>query len=163
MNRIRARQKRTPSFEALEGRLVLSTGVISLQPHALVMSQTQRQVSVSFKGHTFVNGSTVTITGLTGTFGRDRLSGSGTGTTSGPIFQGGDVYLSNKQGTIHLTLFPATVTQVKGRTRQSVAVVAVSATGKYAPYVGKTGALTTWNTPANPKATSTFSGVINLS
>jgi len=163
MNRIRARQKRTPSFEALEGRLVLSTGVISLQPHALVMSQTQRQVSVSFKGHTFVNGSTVTITGLTGTFGRDRLSGSGTGTTSGPIFQGGDVYLSNKQGTIHLTLFPATVTQVGKRTRQTVAVVALDATGKYAPYTGSPGDLTTWNVPARPNASASFSGFFNLS
>ena len=162
MNRIRARQKRTPSFEALEGRLVLSTGVISLQPHALVMSQTQRQVSVSFKGHTFVNGSTVTITGLTGTFGRDRLSGSGTGTTSGPIFQGGDVYLSNKQGTIHLKLSPATVTHVRKQVRQTVAMVALDCTGNYAQYTGSPGKLTSLNVPIRRSATASFSGVFTI-
>ncbi len=110
MNRIRARQKRTPRFEALEGRLVLSTGmgtgVISHQAHALVMSQPQRQVSASFRGHVTTSGSTVTTTGLTGTIGRDHFTGSGTGMTSGTIFQGGYVYLSNSKGTITLRSAP---------------------------------------------------------
>ena len=166
MNRIRPRQKRTPRFEALEGRLVLSTGmgmgVISHHAHALVRSQAQRQVPASFRGHVSVSGSTVTTTNLTGTIGRDRFTGSGTGTMSGTIFQGGDVYLSNKQGTIHLRLSPATVTQVGKRIRQTVAVVALDATGKYAPYTGSPGTLTTWNVPARPNATASFSGVFTI-
>jgi hypothetical protein len=166
MNRNRARQKRTPKFEALEGRLVLSTGmamgVISHPAHALVRSQPQRQVPASFSGHTSVSGSTVTTTNLTGTIGRDHFTGSGTGTTSGTIFQGGDVYLSNKQGTIHLKLSPATVTQVGKRIRQTVAVVALDATGKYAPFIGSPGSLTTWNVPARPNATASFSGVFTI-
>ena len=110
-----------------------------------------------------VSGSTVTMTNLTGTIGRDRFTGSGTGTVSGTIFQGGDVYLSNKKGTIHLRLSPATVTQVGKRIRQSVAVVALDSTGKYARFTGDTGTLTTWNVPARPNATASFSGVFNLS
>jgi hypothetical protein len=167
MNRIRPRQKRSLRFEALEGRLVLSTGmgtgVISHQAHALVTSQPQRQVPASFRGHASVSGSTVTTTNLKGTIGRDHFTGSGTGTTSGTIFEGGYVYLSNSKGIVTLHLFPATVTQVGKRTRQSVAVVAVESSGKYAPYAGNTtGTLTTWNIPARPNATATFSGVFNL-
>ena len=168
MNRNRARQKRTPKFEALEGRLVLSTGmatgVISHHAHALVRSQPQRQVPASFRGHVSVSGSTVTTTNLTGTIGSDHFTGSGTGTTSGTIFQGGDVYLSNKQGTIHLRLSPASVTQVgvRKRIRQTVAVVALDATGKYAPFIGSPGSLTTWNVPARPNATASFSGVFTI-
>ncbi len=166
MNRIRPRQKRTPGFEALEGRLVLSTGMgtgeISHHAHALVSSQPQRQVPASFRGHVSITGSTVTTTNLTGAIGRDRFTGYGTGTTSGTIFEGGDVYLSNKQGSIHLRLSPATVTQVGKRMRQSVAVVALDATGKYAQYTGSTGELTTWNIPGRPSATSSFSGVFTI-
>lgn len=94
--------------------------------------------------------------------GRDHFTGSGTETISGTIFQGGYVYLSNSKGSVTLELSPATVTQVGKRTRQSVAVVALEATGKYAPSAGNTGTLTTWNIPARPNATSTFSGVFNL-
>ena len=166
MNRIRARQKMTPRFEALEGRLVLSTGmgtgVISHQAHALVMSQPQRKVSASFRGHVTIIGSTVTTTGLTGTIGRDHFTGSGTGTTSGSIFQGGYVYLSNSKGTITLQLSPAKVTQVGKRTRQTVAAVAVDATGKYSQYTGSPGELTTWNIPARANATATFAGVFTI-
>ena len=162
MNRIRARQKRTPSYEALEGRLVLSAGVISDQAHALVMNQTQRQVPASFRGHVSESGSMVTITNLKGTIKQDHFTGSGAGTMSGTIFQGGDVFLSNKQGTIHLKLSPATVTQVGKRTRQLVPVVALESTGKYAQFTGDTGTLTTWNVPARPKATASFSGVFTI-
>ena len=166
MNRIRPRQKRTPRFEALEGRLVLSTGmgmgVVSHHAHALVRSQPQRQVPASFRGHVSMNGSTVTTTNLTGMIGRDHFTGSGTGTMSGTIFQGGDVYLSNKQGTIHLQLSPATVTQVGKRTRQTVAVVALDATGKYAPFIGSPGELRTWNIPTKANATASFSGIFTI-
>ncbi len=105
MNRIRPRQKRSLRFEALEGRLALSTGtgmgmgVVAHQAHVLVKGAAPRQVQVpvSFKGHVSVSGSTVTTTNLTGTIGRDHFTGYGTGTTSGTIFQGGDVYLSNSK------------------------------------------------------------------
>ena len=126
MNHNRAKQKRTPRFEALEGRLALSTGMsMGLIPHpahALVRSQSQahRKVPASFTGHVSLSGSTLTTTNLTGTIGRDRFSGHGTGTVSGIIFQGGDVYLSNKQGSIHLKLSPATVTQVRKTSRSSL-------------------------------------------
>ncbi len=170
MNRIRPKKKLSPSFEALEGRLALSTGmglgaeVIAHQAHVLVKSPANRQVPVSFRGHVSVSGSTVTITKLTGTIGRDHFTGSGTGRTSGTIFQGGYVYLNNSKGSVILQLSPATVTQVGKRTRQSVAVVAVESSGKYAPYTGNgnTGTLTTWNIPARPNATATFSGVFTL-
>jgi len=139
-------------------------GLISRHAHALVRSQAQRQVPASFKGQVSVSGTTVTTTNLTGTIGRDHFTGSGTGTTSGIIFQGGDVYLSNKQGTIHLKLGPATVTQVgvHKRIRQTVAVVALDATGKYAPFIGSPGQLTTWNVPTRPNATASFSGVFTI-
>ena len=166
MNRIRPKKKLSPSFEALEGRLALSTGVevITHPAHVLVKSPAHRQVPFSFKGHVSVSGSTVTITKLTGTIGRDHFTGSGTGKTSGTIFQGGYVYLNNSKGRVTLQLSPATVTQVGKRTRQSVAVVAVESSGKYDPYTGNgnTGTLTTWNIPVQLKATATFSGVLHL-
>jgi hypothetical protein len=164
MNRIRPRQKRSLRFEALEGRLALSTGmgvgVVSHQAHVLVKSAAPRQVQVpvSFKGQVSVSGSTVTTTNLTGKIGRDHFTGHGTGTISGKIFQGGNVYLSNSNGSVFLKLS----TQAGKGTRQTIAFVALEATGKYAPYAGKTGTLTTWNIPARPNATATFSGVFTL-
>ncbi len=140
----------------------MGTGVISRQVHALVTSQPQHQVPASFRGHVSVSGSTVTTTNLTGTIGRDHFTGHGTGTTSGTIFEGGYVYLSNSKGTVTLQLGPATVTQVGKRTRQSVAAVAVASSGKYAQNMGNTGTLTTWNIPARPNETATFSGVFDL-
>jgi len=140
---------------------------LAITPHENINSSKspaprQVPVPVSFRGHVSASGSTVTTTNLTGTIGRDHFTGSGTGTTSGTIFQGGYVYLSNSKGSVTLQLSPATVTQVGKRTRQSVAIVAVRSTGKYAQYAGNTGTLTTWNIPARPNATATFSGVFNV-
>jgi hypothetical protein len=135
--------------------------MISHHAHALG-SQAHRQVPASFRGHVSVSGSTVTTSHLTGTIGRDHFTGSGTGTTSGTIFEGGDVYLSNKQGTILLQLSPATVTQVGKRIRQTVAVVAIDATGKYAPFIGSPGELRTWSVPAKPNATASFTGIFTI-
>ncbi len=73
---------------------------LAIAPHVNVNSSKSpapRQVPVSFRGHVSVSGSTVTTTNLTGTIGRDHFTGYGTGTTSGTIFQGGDVYLSNSK------------------------------------------------------------------
>ena len=95
------------------------------------------------------SGSTVTITNLTGTIGKDHFTGSGTGTISGTIFTGGYVYLSNSKGSVTLKLSPATVTQVGKRIEANGRVSSpVMPTGKYAPYTGNTGTLTTWNIPA---------------
>jgi len=166
MIRNRSRQKRSLSFEALEGRLALSTGlgvgVVAHQAHVLVKSPAPREVPVSFRGHVSLSGSTVTTTKLTGTIGRDHFTGSGTGTTSGTIFEGGYVYLSNNKGSVALQLYPTTVTQVGKRTRQTVEAVAVEATGKYSTYAGNTGTLSTWNIPDRPNSTATFSGVFTL-
>ncbi len=160
MNRICPRQKRSLGFEALEGRLTLSTGLAVASPHthALVVTRAAGTIPATFKGHTTINGSTETTPDLTGRIGRDRFSGYGSATLSGTIVQVGDAYLSNSQGTIHFTLETASVTQVRRRTRQSVPIVITEATGKYASYIGATGLLKTWNVPARPNATSTFSG-----
>jgi hypothetical protein len=162
MNKIGPRQKRSLSFEALEGRLTLSSSLHVASPHiqALVMSHTQAGIPATFSGRTSINGSTVVISGLTGRIGNDRFSGHGSGPTSGNIFQGGDIVLSNSHGTVHLKLSAATVTQVGKRSRQEVPLTVVESTGKYAKYTGATGFVTTWNIPARPNATSTFSGFL---
>jgi hypothetical protein len=160
MNKIRPRQKRSPSFEALEGRMTLSTGlaVVSPHTHALVRSLAQHRITAVFKGHTSSNGSTQVTPDLTGRIGTDPLTGYGSATVSGNIVQGGDVYLSSSQGSIHLQL----ATAVGTHPRQKVPIVVVNATGNYASLTGLTGVLTTWNVPANPNRASTFSGYLNL-
>ncbi len=165
MNSIRPRQNRTPAFESLEGRLALSTGLAVASPHAHApdMARPAGSISATFKGHTTTDGSTETTPDLTGRIGTDRFTGSGSSTTSGKIVQGGEADLSNSQGTIQFRLESASVSQVAHRTRQAVPIVVTEATGKYAPYVGSTGELTTWNVPARSGATSTFSGYINRS
>ncbi len=169
MNRNRKRQNRFPDFEALEGRLALSAGMglgvaeglVSHHSHALITTPVVHRVPVSFRGHVSISGSTVT-TSLTGTIGRDHFTGHGNGTASGTLFEGGDVYLSNSRGSVTLQLSPVSVTHFGRRTRQTVAVVALESTGKYAGYQGSTGTLTSWNIRATPSATSTFRGVFNI-
>ena len=164
MHKIRPRQKRSLAFEALEGRLTMSTGLAVASPHthALVVSRTAGTIPATFKGHTSINGLTETTPDLTGRIGRDRFTGYGSGTVSGTIVQNGDVYLSNSQGSIQLSLGTASVTQVGRRSRQEVPVVVTGSTGKYASYTGTTGLLTTWNVPARPNAIATFSGYFNM-
>ena len=162
MNRIRPRQKRSLGFEALEGRLTMSTGLAVASPHthALAMSRARDQIPASFKGHASINGTTEVTPDLTGRIGRERLAGSGTATLSGTVVEGGEAELSNSQGSIQFSLGSASVTHVGKRTRQEVPIVVSGATGAFAPYVGTTGVLTTWNVPANPNATSTCSGYL---
>ena len=164
MNQLRPRQKRSLGFEALEGRLTLSTGLAAASPHAhaLAMSQTQDQIPATFRGHTSINGSTEETSDLTGRIGHDRFTGSGSATISGTIVQGGDAYLSNSRGSIQFSLGAASVTKVGRRTRQAVPIVVTEATGKYAQFSGTTGLLTTWNVPARANATATFSGFLNM-
>ncbi len=55
MTRIRSKRQRPVGFEALEGRLALSAGmgtaVASHHAEAGCMSQTQKSIPASFKGH----------------------------------------------------------------------------------------------------------------
>jgi hypothetical protein len=164
MNKIRPKQKRSLSLEVLEGRLTLSTGLAVTSPHthALVRSLTQHKIQAAFKGHTSINGQTELIPDLTGRIGNNRFTGYGTGTISNNIVQSGDVYLSNSQGSLHLQFGTASVIQVGKRSRQEVPVVVLESTGKDARLTGMTGMLTTWNIPASPNRTSTFSGFLDL-
>jgi hypothetical protein len=164
MKKIRPKQKRSLSLEVLEGRLTLSTGLAVASPHthALVRGLTHGGIPVSFRGHTSTSGSTQTTPDLTGRIGHDRFTGSGSATVSGAAVLGGDVYLSNSQGNLHLKLDPGSFTQVGRRQRQEVPFVVVQATGKYASFIGATGVGTAWNVPANPKRTSTYSGFVEL-
>jgi hypothetical protein len=79
---------------------------------------------------------------------------------SGTLFLGGDVFLSNSLGTAHFQLGPAITVKAGKHPRQKVAVTIVDASGKYAPFVGGTGTLTTWNVPARANALATFGGTI---
>jgi hypothetical protein len=166
MTRNRSKRRRSMGFEALEGRLALSAGmgmaVASHHAGAAVAKLTQTSIPASFKGHVQINGSQLMVTGLTGTIGRDHLTGSGTGTQAGKQFEGGNVYLSNSQGSVQLQLSPAFKVKVGRSSKQEVSMVAVAATGKYASYVGITGTITTWNVPAKPSASASFSGSFKL-
>jgi hypothetical protein len=153
-------------FEALEGRLTLSSGigaaVASHHTHVVVMRQIHKSIPASFKGYTqLTNGTELVTTNLRGKIGKDHFTGSGTGTVAGTLFQGGNVYLSNANGTIQLGLGAAYVTKPGKHPRQAVPVVVVAATGKYASFVGLTGLLNTWNTPSKPSGTASFAGHFN--
>ena len=163
MMRIRSKRQRSVGFEALEGRLVLSAGVgtaaASHYAKPAVAKLTQKSIPAAFKGHVqIVNGSQLMATGLKGTIGTDHFTGSGTGTQVGKQFAGGFVNLSNSQGSVQLKLNPAFTVKVGRSSKQEVSMVAANGTGKYASYDGITGTITTWNVPAKPSASATFSG-----
>jgi hypothetical protein len=165
MIRNRTKRQRPVSFEALEGRLALSTGIgiaaVSHRGYALLMSPSQ--IPASFKAHVqIVDGTNLVVTGLRGKIGTDRMTGSGTGTVAGKQFVGGNVYLSNSLGTVQLGLGSAFVVKVRNASRKEVPVVVLSASGKYAPYLGITGLLTKWNVPARPNASASFSGAFQI-
>jgi hypothetical protein len=166
MTRIRSRRQTSVGFETLEGRLVLSagTGVAAAFHYAdvVVMRQIQTTIPASFKGHVLlINGSELMTTGLKGTIGKDHFTGSGTGTVMGTQFTGGIVNLSNSKGTIELSLLSAFVVKVRKSSKQEVPVIVAAASGKYASYVGIAGTLTSWNVPAKPSASASFSGSFN--
>jgi hypothetical protein len=166
MKRIRSKHQRPVGFEALEGRLALSAGVgtaaASHHAHAVVMSQTQKTIPASFKGQVqIINGTEMMTTNLRGTIGTDHFTGSGTGTVAGKRFQGGEVDLSNGKGSIQLGLGSSVVVKVRKSSRKEVPVVVVAANGKYAPYAGITGTLTTWSVPARNRASASFGGFFN--
>jgi hypothetical protein len=157
MTRIRSKRQHHVSFEALEGRLALSTGVGTGMAAASLhvdTSSPKATISASFRGRVQVNGSKLTVTGLTGTIGKTRFSGYGTGTATGTQFAGGTVYLSNSTGSIVLSLGP---TEGKAP-RQKVSVKVVAVSHNYAQYAGATGTLTKWSVPARPNAIASFSG-----
>jgi hypothetical protein len=164
MQRIRGRQRRSLAFEALEGRLVLSTGtaITSAVPHVAVLkSQTQKTLQASFKGRVqFPSATQLAVTSLNGKIGKDRFTGSGTGSAAGTQFLGGDVFLSNSHGSVHLSLGPAITVRAGKHPKQKVPIQVVESTGKYASFLGITGTLTTWNVPARQNALATFGGTL---
>jgi hypothetical protein len=167
MTRIRSRQRRCLGFEALEGRLALSAGMgtaVASHHAALAAAKlTQTSIPASFKGHVqALSASELAVTGLKGTIGKDHFTGSGTGTEAGKQFEGGNVFLSNSAGSVQLQLSPAFVVKVGRSSKQEVSMVVVAATGKYASYIGITGTVTTWNVPAKPSASASFSGSFKL-
>jgi hypothetical protein len=109
-----------------------------------------------------ITGSTAALTNLSGKIGKAHFTGSGSGMIVGTQFQGGEVFLSNKQGSINLQIGPATTYSVGRSTRQKFSVEVVGATGKYAPFVNGTGVLNKWHIPARPNGTASFSGTVNV-
>jgi hypothetical protein len=93
--------------------------------------------------------------------GPGQFTGSGSETIAGKQVLGGDAYLTNSQGSLHLQFDSGAFTRVGRRQRQGVPFVVVEATGKYGSFTGATGVGTTWNVPASPNRASTFSGYIN--
>jgi hypothetical protein len=141
----------------------MGTAVAPHHAEIVARRQTPSSIPASFKGHVHINGTNLTTTNLKGTIGRDRFSGSGTGTTVNKVFQGGTVSLNNNSGSVEFSLSAAFVVKTgRKTTKQEVTLTAVNATGKYAPYVGMTGTLTTWNVPAKPSAFASFSGSLKI-
>jgi hypothetical protein len=163
MTRIRPKRQRSVGFEALEGRLALSTGmaVASHHVHHAIVRAAQRSVPASFHGRTSISGSTLTTTNLRGNIGNDRFTGYGTGTMAGKYFQNGDVYLNNSQGTVQLSLTAIQV-KVRRKMRREVATMVVAASGKYAEFVNDTGMITTWHVAKRPNAPAHFAGTLNV-
>jgi hypothetical protein len=164
MTRIRQARKRSVGFEALEGRLALSAGVSAAPSHihAAAVRAIQHKLQASFKGIVSISGSQLNTMNLNGHIGPDRLSGYGTGTIANNQFQGGDAYLSNSLGSVHLRLSPFYVERVGKVKTRTFAISIVDATGKYAQFTTSTGHLTRWNVPARQNAQASFSGVFTL-
>jgi hypothetical protein len=126
------------------------------------MSRSPGSIPATFRGHTLINGTTQTIPDLTGRIGKDRFTGNGSATVSGIIVESGDANLNNSQGSIHFILEAASVTQHGRKTKQTVPILIVGATGKYASLTGKTGLLNAWRVPPNPSKASLFGGYLNM-
>jgi len=159
MTRVRPKRQRHVGFEALEGRLALSTGMAVAPPHATALvALAQRLIPASIKSQvSIINGSTVQVTSLNGKLGKSRFTGSGGGILVGSQFQGGDIFLSNAKGSIHLSLGPAPVIQVGQKLKLTVAIIALESTGKYNLVTGSSGSLNVTIPPA-PKPASISGG-----
>jgi hypothetical protein len=145
MKRFRPTRQTTAVFETLEGRWALSAGlaVVSHHADAAVRSHSPRKVPVFISGELSVGGgTTATVTNVAGRIGKaDFDSGSGSGTISGNEFQGGDIEVSNGQGTIELGLGAARIVIIGGYQKMNVKVVAVNGGGAYSQVTGSTGSL----------------------
>jgi hypothetical protein len=159
MTRIRPKRQRTVGFEALEGRLALSTGIAG-PPHHIhqAIAKASQRVPASFAGRVSISGSTLNTQNLQGRIGSDRLSGYGTGSIANNAFAGGEAYLSNSKGAVELQLSPLYQIRVGKRTTRTFAITVMGATGKYAPFAASTGTLTHWNVPPRQNAVASFSG-----
>ena len=136
-------------------------GVASPHVHDAIVRAAQRSIPATFQGRTSISGSTLTTTNLTGKIGNDRFTGYGTGTMVGNLFQSGNVYLSNSQGSVQLSLTAIEV-QVRKTMRREVATTVVAASGKYASFVNDPGVITTWHVSNKPNAPAHFAGTINV-
>ena len=104
MTQVRPKRQRRVEFRALEGRLALNPRHgrrLSSRPR-IGCASSQRSIIASFRGHVSISGSTVSFNDLTGKVAKIQFTGYGSGAVAGKLFQGGDVYLSNSQGNIHL-------------------------------------------------------------
>jgi hypothetical protein len=165
MKRTRSKRQHSLAFDALEGRVALSSGIgtplAAPRFAAVMMSQLRKTVQASFKGRVqFPSASDVAVTSLSGKIGKDHFTGFGNGGLAGTLFLGGDVYLSNGQGTVHLRLGPAITIRAGKHPRQKVSVVVADSSGKYASIAGSSGTLTTWNVPARQNAVASFGGTL---
>jgi hypothetical protein len=151
-------------FEALEGRLALSAGMAVASPHvhAAIVRASRHTIPATFKGVVSVSGTTLTTMNLTGHIGTDQFTGYGTGTVAGTQFQGGDVYLNNSQGTVHLGLSPIYSIRVGKAKTRTFSINVVDATGKYTPFLTSVGTITKWKVPARPNAVASFSGKFTM-
>src|SRR5262245_20843335 len=133
MTRIRPKRQWSVGFEALEGRLTLSSGMTLASPcvREAIVRAIQRRIPASFQGRVSITGSTLTITTLTGKIGTGRFIGSASGTVAGTVFQSGNVFLSNKHGSVQLALETAQVVKVGRSSRQVIPTVVVAASLRY--------------------------------
>jgi hypothetical protein len=128
--------------------------------HHAIVHVTQKPIAASFKGRASINGSTLTISSLTGRIRNDRFTGFGSGTIGGNVFQAGNVTLSNRHGTVQLMLETGQFVKIGKSTRQVIPIVVMAASGKYAPFANHTGVILKWNIPATPNAPARFAGLI---
>ena len=165
MTRIRSKRQRSVAFEALEGRLALSAGMGTAvaSHHADARGrEPDPEIDPSFLQRPRADRQRVGADD----HGPDRDNRHGPfhrlparERWRGRYSQGGNVYLSNSKGTIQLGPRPRLCRQGRKALKAgSLGLVVVGATGKYAPYVGLTGLLTTWNIPAKPSGPRPFGG-----
>ena len=122
--------------------------------HPAIVRAAQRSIPASFHGRTSISGSTLATTNLTGKSVMTDSPAPAPG-RGRQVFQSGNVYLSNSQGSVQLSLSAIQV-KVRKTIRREVATMVVAATGKYAPFVNATGLITTWHVSNKPNAPRSF-------
>jgi hypothetical protein len=118
-----------PSRGPIAGHVAPAAGVV----HAL-RATTVRPVTGSFKGTIQLTSSgLLALGGLTGKLGKAPLTGHGLGEAAGNRFEGGVVVLSGSEGTLTISLGPATLKNApKGGGTFNSTMIIEGATGNYA-------------------------------